>query len=346
MARTPWAPWKPWAPCKPWAPWKPQPRRNPAVRHRGVTGPFTTALLVTAVALLTAACAGSQIIGRAGTGEFGRGVPDRDGWRLVWHDEFDGSELDPAYWNFDLGDGSVVGIPGWGNNEWQYYTDEEQNVFLRDGRLVIRAVEERRFDAFGSGRYTSARIVTRGKLAVRYGRIEARMSLPAGRGLWPAFWMMPEPVGLDENPFARAGVYGGWAASGEIDIMEARGSRPGEVSGAIHYGGEWPNNTYQTRTHRFAPSRTFIEMNLYAIEWEPGEIRWYVNDELYFTATDWYSVGPDGTRHDFPAPFDQPFHLIINLAVGGHFDGYPPPDAPYFPAEMEVDFVRIYEPTS
>ena len=140
--------------------------------------------LLAAAVLLAAGCRTSgAAIGRAGEGVFGEGVPARDGWQLVWHDEFDGPELDPAYWDFDRGDGSVVGIPGWGNNEWQYYTSDQRNVFLRDGRLVIRAVEERRFDEFGSGRYTSARIVTRGKLAVRYGRIEARMSLSAGKGL-------------------------------------------------------------------------------------------------------------------------------------------------------------------
>ncbi len=299
--------------------------------------------VVLAVGLLVGCATNEDAPGRAGGGRFGEGVPGREGWELVWHDEFEGQQLDSTYWDFDRGDGSIAGIPGWGNNELQYYTDDERNVFLRDGRLVIRAIEERRFDAFGSGRYTSARIVTRGNLAVRYGRIEAAMRLPVGQGLWPAFWMMPEPVSLDENPFARAGVYGGWAASGEIDIVEARGSRPGEVVGAIHYGGEWPRNTHQARTFRFRGDRSIADVNVYAVEWEHGAIRWYVNDELFFTATNWYSVDADGSTRSFPAPFDQPFHLIINLAVGGDFDGFPPPDAPYIPAEIEVGYVRVYQ---
>ncbi len=302
------------------------------------------AVVVAALATLLIACATSDpVIGRAGAGVFGEGVPDRDGWALVWHDEFDGAALDERYWDFDRGDGSVVGIPGWGNNEWQYYTDDPENVFLRDGRLVIRAIERRRFDEFGSGRYTSARIVTRGKLAFTYGRIEARMKLPAGKGLWPAFWLMPEPVGLDADRFARAGEYGGWAASGEIDIMEARGSRPHEVSGAIHYGDVWPRNVYQTRAYRFSDGRTFEQFATYAVEWEPGEIRWYVDDDLFFTATEWHTTDADGTRVAFPAPFDQPFHIILNLAVGGHFDGYPETGAPYIPAEMEIEFIRVYQ---
>jgi beta-glucanase (GH16 family) len=313
-------------------------------RLRSIVSILAYAIVAGALVGMLGGCATPEhVAGRAGGGRFGDGVPRRAGWQLVWHDEFDGAQLDRAYWDFDRGDGSIVGIPGWGNNELQYYTDDERNVFLRDGRLVIRAIEERRFDAFGTGRYTSGRLVTRGKLAVRYGRIEAAMRLPVGQGLWPAFWMMPEPVDLGRNPFARAGAYGGWAASGEIDIMEARGSRPGEVTAAIHYGGEWPRNTYQARTFRFRGERSIADVNVYAVEWEPGVIRWYVNDELFFTATDWYSADAAGAARPFPAPFDQPFHLIINLAVGGHFDGYPPPDAPYIPAEIEVEYVRVYQ---
>jgi beta-glucanase (GH16 family) len=304
-------------------------------------------LVLTMTVYLVIVCATrADVVGRAGGGEFARGVPNRDGWQLVWHDEFDGPELDLNYWDFDLGDGSVVGIPGWGNSELQYYTRDGSNVFLRDSRLVIRAVEERRSDKFGSGRYTSARLVTRGRLALRYGRIEARIKLPVGKGLWPAFWMMPEPVDLAENPLARHGAYGGWAASGEIDIMEAKGSRPGEMSGAIHYGGPWPRNTHQSRTHHFQTGRTIADMNEYAVEWDPGEIRWYVNGQQFFKATQWHCIAPDEKRRPFPAPFDQPFHIILNLAVGGHFDGRPEPAAPYIPAEMEVEYVRAYRRVS
>ncbi|GAB6088616.1 glycoside hydrolase family 16 protein [Spirochaeta dissipatitropha] len=256
-------------------------------------------------------------------------------WQLVWQDEFNQNSLDLNNWDFDLGDGSAVGIPGWGNGELQYYTNESQNVFIRDNKLVIRAIKEDRSDDLGEGEYTSARLVTRGLQSFKYGRFEARMKLPAGEGLWPALWMLPEYDGGHAS-----GKYGGWAASGEIDIMEARGSRTNQVTGAIHYGGEWPNNTYSSGSYTWRGRNvgTITEFNDFALEWEPGEIRWYINGINYFTATNWHSTGGD-----FPAPFDQPFHLLVNLAVGGFFDGDPADNADYFPAEMEIDYIRVYQ---
>lgn len=266
------------------------------------------------------------------TSELARSVHPGDNWQLVWEDDFSHGYIDHNNWGFDLGDGSIVGIPGWGNNELQYYTDNSNNVFVRNNRLVIRAVRENRSDELGSGSYTSGRLVTRGLHSWTYGRFEARISLPVGQGLWPAFWMLPEPDGVHGG-----GQYGGWAASGEIDIMEARGSNPSQATGAIHYGGEWPANTYQSGSYTL-PSGSIENFHTYAIEWEPGEIRWYVDDHLYYTANEWYSE-----NGEFPAPFDQPSHILLNLAVGGWFDGDPPAHAPYFPAEMEVDYVRVYQ---
>lgn len=290
--------------------------------------------VITAIVLLCSGCL--EDVGWAGAGAGTssgviQSVEDVD-WTLVWSDDFTSPELNLSNWGFDLGDGSARGIPGWGNHELQYYTNDEQNVFIRDNKLVIRAVKEYRSDNLGSGSYTSARLVTRGLHSWQYGRIEASMRLPAGQGLWPAFWMMPEP------PEA----YGTWAASGEIDIMEARGSNTGSVSGAIHFGGQWPDNTYSHADYSL-PNTLTTDFNEFAIEWEEGEIRWYVNGQRYNTETIWFSMNPDGTHNEYPAPFDQAFHIILNLAVGGWFDNDPPANADYFPAEMEIDYVRVYE---
>ena len=261
-------------------------------------------------------------------------------WELVWEDDFSQDSIDAANWDYDLGDGSIHGIPGWGNNELQYYTDSEENAFIRDGKLVIRAIKESRSDNLGSGTYTSARMVTRGNQSWTFGRFEARISLPVGKGLWPAFWMLPEPKGRHGG-----GAYGTWAASGEIDVMEAGGSRPAETTGAVHFGGEWPHNVYRSDKNELPEGSTIDEFHTYAVEWEPHEMRWYVNGEHFFTvaAEEWYSMRDMETDYASPAPFDQPFHILLNLAVGGHYDGEPLEDADYFPAEMEVDYVRVYQ---
>lgn len=250
---------------------------------------------------------------------------ERD-WQLTWNDEFEGEALDLTKWNIDTGNGFYNDgewISGWGNNELQYY--DEDNVRVEDGRLILQAREEERSDEHGDYDFTSGKITSDGLFSQAYGRFEARMKLPEGQGFWPAFWMMPQ----DD-------VYGGWAASGEIDIMENRGSETDKVSGAIHYGGIWPNNTFSEGSYRFQDGRT-TEFNNYAVEWEPEEIRWYVNDELFYRTSDWYSE-----NGHYPAPFNQDFFLILNLAVGGWFGG-DPDDTTEFPAQVEVEYVRVYE---
>jgi beta-glucanase (GH16 family) len=251
-------------------------------------------------------------------------VSPGDTLTLVFADEFDGDRLDPAVWFFETGDGtdSTNALPaGWGNNELQWYLPD--NAEVSNGVLKINV---RRESANGYG-YTSARINTRDRFAFRYGRIEASIRLPAGQGLWPAFWLLSQ-----DSP------YGTWAATGEIDIMEAvnlKGTGGNKVLGTIHYGGEFPDNVFTGET--YTPSIDITaEFNTYTVEWDAMEIRWYVNETLYAVQNSWFS-----TAAPFPAPFDQPFYILLNVAVGGNLPGAPAPDLA-LPATMEVDWVRVY----
>ena len=247
--------------------------------------------------------------------------PDVDpDWTLVWSDEFNGTALDAAKWSVQVGDGCDLGICGWGNNELQWY--QADNIQVAGGLLTITA----RVEEAGGRDYTSARIRSLGKGDFLYGRIEARAKLPLGKGMWPAIWMLP----TDE-------VYGGWAASGEIDIVELVGHEPTRVHGTLHYGGPAPANQ-NSGDHFDLSSGTFADdFHLFAVEWEEGEIRWYVDGALYQTQTSWNS-----TAAPFPAPFDQNFHLLMNVAVGGNWPGNPDLTTP-FPQTMEVDYVRVYQ---
>jgi beta-glucanase (GH16 family) len=269
-------------------------------------------------------------------------------WELVWQDEFDGKEIDRTKWDFDLGNGFFdydlnQWFGGWGNNELQYYTREPENAFVKDGHLHIRAVKEA---AHGCG-FTSARLKSRKRdgsplFNKVYGKFEWRAKLPLGRGLWPALWLLPQ-----------GDAYGTWASSGEIDVLEARGQEPNKVSGAIHFGGKWPTNTVLTSDYTLPDGGTIADFHTYALEWEPGELRWYVDGAVYATRSFWWSTsrtdGKQGLRPEkeadlnpWPAPFDKPFYLVMNLAVGGNFLGNPDRTTP-FPAEMLVDYVRVYD---
>jgi len=248
-------------------------------------------------------------------------VSPGDTLNLVWSDEFDTAQLDPETWFFETGDGSQYGIPGWGNNELQWYLPDSAE--LQNGNLVISA----RREAESGKDYTSARISTVDRFAFRYGRIEARIRLPGGQGLWPAFWLLPQ-----DN------VYGTWAASGEIDVMEAvnlgvAGSNA--VHGTIHFGGEWPDNESAGSQYEVATNAT-SDFHDYALEWDEAEMRWYVDGVLYAMQNSWWT--PTAA---FPAPFDQPFHILLNSAVGGNFPGSPDASS-VFPVTMEVDYVRVY----
>ena len=261
--------------------------------------------------------------------------PDRsdEGWLLVGSDEFDGEALDETKWDYMYGNGGEYGNSGWGNNEQQFYLAEEENVRVEDGNLIITALKPEKLFP-----YTSARIrtVTNRKetlFSTTYGRVEARIKLPIGEGIWPAFWMLP----VDES------VYGGWAASGEIDIMEAKGRLSDRVSGAAHFGKVWPNNTFESAEYVFPEGTDITDYHIYAIEWEKDEIRWYVDDVCYFTLTDWFSQNAKGEVQPKGAPFDMPFYILLNVAVGGTFDPEADLDNTEFPVEMKVDFVRVYQ---
>ena len=269
-------------------------------------------------------------------------APAPAGWKLVWNDEFSGKEIDRAKWDFDHGSFLQAGpnewLAGWGNNELEFYTQRPENAYVHDGALHIRAIKE----AFKGSHFTSAKMKTKGRFNKIYGRFEFRAKLPTGKGVWPALWLLPE-----ESKF------GGWPASGEIDVMEARGQESTKVLGTLHYGSHWPANTHTGAEYVFPDNGTIADFHVYALEWEPGEIRWYVDEHLYQTQNFWWSCsdtdGPKGVEpvnesevNPWPAPFNHPFYIVMNVAVGGQFLGNPDAST-VFPAEMVVDYVRVYD---
>lgn len=233
----------------------------------------------------------------------------------VWRDEFDYTgKPDPAKWGYDIGG------KGWGNHELQYYTDQLGNAFVEDGVLAIVA---RRFRKAGTTTYTSARLVSRGKGDFKYGRIEFRARLPVGRGTWGALWMLPTGK-----------HYGGWPRSGEIDIMEHVGYDPGQVHVTVHT--QAYNHGIKTQRGKQATvADASTRFHLYRVDWTPDAIRGYIDDAPVFEFAN-EGTGPDAW------PFDQPFHLLMNLAVGGDWGGAEGVDEKAFPAWMEVDYVRVY----
>lgn len=257
--------------------------------------------------------------------------PDEGRWVLLWSDEFEGaagSPPDPRKWTPQVGDGSEESLPGWGNWERQYYTAEPENLALDgQGNLAItaRKVEGSRWQCYyGPCRYTSARITTRGKFAARFGRIEARIRLPRGQGIWPAFWMLG--TSIDEL---------GWPGCGEIDIVENIGREPATVHGTVH-GPGYSGARGLGGSYTLPGGQAFADdFHVFAVEWEPGEIRWYVDGVHYFAVK--RSDIPTGT----PWVFDAPFFLILNVAVGGSWPGYPD-ETTTFPQTMLVDYVRVY----
>jgi beta-glucanase (GH16 family) len=256
-------------------------------------------------------------------------VSDGDLLTLVWSDEFDGAALDPEVWFFESGDGSQYGFgengttPGWGNNELQYYLPD--NAQLVNGVLEITA----RRESVDDYNFTSARINTQDRFAFKYGRIEASIKFPSGQGLWPAFWMLSQ-----DSP------YGEWAATGEIDVVEAvnlDGTGGNEVFATIHFGGDAALGQNTSSETRYTPSFDVTEdFHTYAFEWDEFEMRWYIDGTLYKVENFWSS-----TAAAYPAPFDQPFHILFNLAVGGNFPGSPDGTTPS-PATLSVDWVRVY----
>jgi beta-glucanase (GH16 family) len=253
-------------------------------------------------------------------------------WQLIWSDEFNqpaGTPPNPAIWQPEIGDGTLNGIPGWGNSELETYTNSPDNAATDGtGNLVItaRAIAGENSNLvcwYGPCEYSSARLITWDRLEVQYGRIEARLRLPYGQGIWPAFWMLG--TNLDEVS---------WPQSGEIDIMENIGREPNIVHGTVHGPGYSGGNSIGAGYE--LPSGSFADdFHIFAIEWTPEGIRWFVDSENYFTLT------PDEIPASTEWVYDHPFFIILNLAVGGNWPGYPD-ETTIFPQTLLVDYVRVY----
>lgn len=241
--------------------------------------------------------------------------------KLIWSDEFETSGApDSTKWGYDLGDGCPDNC-GWGNNELQYYTNNTKNVRVEEGHLVIEALK----DSLGSKAFSSAKIVSRDKGDWLYGRFEIKARLPEGKGTWPAIWMLPSDW-----------KYGGWPASGEIDIMEHVGYDPGVVHGTIHT--ESYNHIKQTQKEgKITIPDAQEAFHVYAVDWSEDKMAFYVDDKLYHT------VDRD-PQDDYKGwPFDERFYLIMNIAVGGNWGGAQGVDPGIWPQRMEIDYVRVYQ---
>lgn len=246
--------------------------------------------------------------------------PGSSQWKLVWADEFNYKGLpDREKWSYD------VGGHGWGNKELQFYTDgRQENARVENGSLIIEA----RRDNWQAHEYTSARLVSKGKGDWTYGRFEVRAKLPTGKGAWSAIWMLPT-----------GWKYGGWPNSGEIDIMEQVGFEPQVVHASTHTK-SYNHNINTHKTARTEVSNATTEFNVYAVEWTPEEIRGYVNDRQYFTFKNDRLTNPSADFKQWP--FDQPFHFLLNIAVGGTWGGQQGVDPAVWPQRMEIDYVRVY----
>lgn len=292
---------------------------------------------LTATLLLAACSAPSQgptMNGAGGAGSGGAGggsalvdasvdtgdVVTPPGWRLVWSDEFEGpagSAVDATKWKFDLGNNN-----GWGNAELEDYTDRTQNAALDgNGYLVVSARKE----ALGGQMYTSARLLTQGKATWTYGRFEARIQIPKGQGIWPAFWMLGDNIGT-----------AGWPACGEVDIMENIGREPTLIHGTMHGPGYSGGNGIGGPASLPGNAAYAADFHVYTVEWEMNSIRWSVDGAQYFATTP--ASIPAGTTW----VYDHPFFIIMNVAVGGGWPGNPD-GTTVFPQTMVVDYVRVYQ---
>ena len=240
------------------------------------------------------------------------------GYTLTWSDEFNGTTLSTTDWSYDSGDG-CPGLCGWGNNELEYYTAPPNNLIFQDGKMIIEA----RAETFGGKNYTSTKIKTQGKKTFRFGRIDIRAILPKTKGLWPAFWLLPQ-----------SNVYGNWPTSGEIDMMEQIGSEPAKVLGTAHYG-PGPGSTYISRNYSLSGSDFNAAFHVFSLEWTQDQIKWYVDNNLFSTVS----------KADLGAntyPFNEQFYLIVNLAIGGNLPGAPDTST-LLPQWLIVDYIRVYQ---
>ena len=244
-------------------------------------------------------------------------------WKLVWSDEFNGrngSGVDTTKWVSEVGGGK------WGNQELEYYTNRLQNAYIQAGNLVIKSQQEKYTGADGATwNYTSARLKTLGKFTQTYGRFEARMKIPFGQGLWPAFWMLGDDIDRVD-----------WPACGEIDIMENIGKEPSTIYGSIHGPGYIGGTGIGAPYHLPGKQRFADDFHVFAVEWEPDIIRFYVDKDLYATRT------RAELKPGWKWVFDHPFFLLLNVAVGGDWPGNPDTTT-VFPQTMLVDYVRVYK---
>ncbi len=241
-------------------------------------------------------------------------IPPLPGWNLVWHDEFDGDKIDTKNWTYDLGGG------GWGNGEMEVYTNRPENARTENGLLIIEAHKDK--NANNGFDFTSARLKTQGLQSFKYGRIEARIKVPVGKGFWPAFWMLGDNI-----------TSVGWPDCGEIDIMEHMGKEPDLILGTMHgpgYSGALGLTKWNRQTYNIAD-----DFHTYAIEWDTDQISWFYDGVKYST----YTRADVGDRKWV---FDQPFFIILNLAIGGTLGGLVPPTTE-FPAQYQIDYVRVYQ---
>jgi beta-glucanase (GH16 family) len=274
---------------------------------------FIPVLLLLALALMPLSCGGGATLQ----------PPPPPSYTLAWSDEFsgpDGSSPDSSKWTYDTGGN------GWGNNELEYYTNRAQNAQLKGGNLVITAQKETYTGADGVTRnYTSARLKTQALFSQAYGRFEARIKIPAGQGMWPAFWMLGNNIGSV-----------GWPKCGEIDIMENIGKEPGTVHGSLHGPSTAGPTSDLTAGFSLPAGQKFADdFHTYAVEWEPATVRFYVDSNLYatFNSSQWPAGGT--------WVFDHPFFIILNVAVGGNWPGSPD-NTTVFPQQMLVDYIRVY----
>jgi hypothetical protein len=247
------------------------------------------------------------------------GISPYPGYDLVWSDEFYGSAINSQDWTYETGTRG----DGWGNWEWQYYTDRTENSRVEDGKLIIEARREN----YGGMDYTSARIKTQGKQSFQYGRIEARIKMPVGgHGIWPAFWMLGDNI-----------TSVGWPTCGELDVVEMM-SDPYEALGTMHFAK--PNGDHDSLGGNDTLGGNLSDdFHVYAVEWDETGIRWYRDNNNYYTASYWTS-----NAGVFPAPFNQPFFIILNFAVGAHWWDKATTDSTVaFPQQMAVDYVRVYQ---
>jgi beta-glucanase (GH16 family) len=273
-------------------------------------------LILLAAVLLLLSCGGGATLQ----------PPPATGFTLVWSDEFngaDGSSPDASKWTYDTG----VGGNGWGNNELETYTNRTKNAQILGGNLAITAVKETYADPSDSvmRNYTSARLKTQGLFSQAYGRFEARIKIPAGQGMWPAFWMLGSNIGSI-----------GWPKCGEVDIMENIGKEPNTVHGSLHGPSTIGQTSDASAPFSLPAGQNFAaDFHLYAVEWEPGTVRFYVDSNLYgtFTQSQWPAGGT--------WTFDHPFFIILNVAVGGDWPGSPD-NTTVFPQQMLVDYLRVY----